>query len=214
MSKILERLRSRLQGDSGTTLMELIVGMALTMIFGGIFTTAIVSMTSTSNKAQALANTSSQLSSAYLRLDKTIRYASAISTPGQSTGAGSTGDWYVEIQTTNTGTAQCSQFRVEQTAQQLQVRTWTPVNSVATGLTSWLPLASYITNGGASSTSPNVPFSFPTALASVNFQQLQINLTSISGNPVSSSSSSITFPAINSSTSATNSTVCQEAGRP
>lgn len=211
-------LRQRLQAgedrDAGTTLMELLVGMAIMVIFGGIFTTSIVLMTSSSTKAESLATTSSQLSVAFQRLDKSIRYAAAVSTPGQSYGGGTTGDWYVEFRTTNTGAEQCTQLRVDKTSQQLQMRTWTPVNSVATGLSSWVPWGSNITNGGAASGSADVPFKLPAAGSSVTYQQLQVTLVDVSGNPPTTSRSSLTLPALNSTATTTSTNVCQEAGRP
>ncbi|HEX2901856.1 MAG TPA: hypothetical protein VHO01_00250 [Jatrophihabitans sp.] len=215
---ILARARRRFadatDGDAGTTLMELLVGMMIMAIFGGIFTTSIVLMTSSSTKAESLATTSSQLSVAFQRLDKSIRYAAAISTPGQSYGGGTTGDWYVEYRTTNTGTERCTQLRVDQASKQLQVRTWTPVSSVATGLSGWVPWGSNITNGGAASGSADVPFTLPTAGSSVTFQQLQVTLVDVSGNPPTTSRSTLTLPALNSTVTTTSTNVCQEAGRP
>jgi type II secretory pathway pseudopilin PulG len=201
--------------DNGTTLLEMLVGMTLMAIFGGLFTTAIYSMTSTANKAQALTSTSAQLSGAFLQLDKTVRYATALSSPGQSSGGAATGDWYAEMRTTNTGGEVCTQLRVDKATQQLQRRTWKVTNSTASGLTSWLPLASGITNGGAAVTVPNdVPFTLTQPNGNIDYQQLTVRLISVAGNPTTSSRSLVTFNAINISTSTSLNNVCQEVGRP
>ena len=218
MTQLVNRLRSRLYAggapDAGTTLMEMLVGMAIMVIFGGIFTTSIVLMTSSSTKAEALATTSSQLSTAFQRMDKSIRYASAVSTPGVSAGTGTTGDWYVEFRTTNTGTEVCTQLRVDQTSKQLQMRSWKPVSSVATSLTSWVPWTNNITNGGVASTSADVPFILLPSKSSVSFQQLRVTLVAVSGSPPTTSRSSLTLPALNTSATTTSTNVCGEAGRP
>ncbi len=218
MTSLVSRLRTRLHAggdaDAGTTLMEMLVGMAIMVIFGGIFTTSIVLMTSSSTKAEALATTSSQLSTAFQRMDRSIRYASAVSTPGQSSGTGTTGDWYVEFRTTNTGTEVCTQLRVDRTATQLQVRTWVPVSSTATRLTGWSPWGNNITNGGVASSSTDVPFTLVPARSSVTYQQLLVTLVAVSGSPPTTSRSSLTLPAVNTTATTTSTNVCGEAGRP
>jgi hypothetical protein len=209
-------IRDRIRQDDGTTLMELIVGMSLMAIFGGMFTTAILLMTSSATKAQSLTTTSAQLSSAFLKLDKTVRYATALSQPAQSSGTGATNDWYVEMRITNTGTEVCAQLRIDQTAQQLQQRTWTVTGTTASALTSWTPMASGITNGGMASTSPDVPFILTAPSASVDYQRLTVNLISTAGGGAqpTNAHSSVTFNGTNISNSTSLTNVCQEVGRP
>jgi Tfp pilus assembly protein FimT len=203
-------MRIRLSDDAGTTLLELVVGMALMAIFMGIFVGAMVSMTSAQSKTTSVAQTSQNLDQAFLSLDKTVRYAAAISTPG--TGSPS-GDWYVEYSTTTTGAQVCTQLRVDISTKELQRRTWTVVNSAASGLTGWTPVASEISNGTATAGS-NQPFVRVTPGASAEFQQLTITLASLAGpkNAGTTSGTSFTITAVNSSLPAT--TICQEAGRP
>lgn len=210
INDLLERLRARRPtGDDGTTLIELMVGMAIMAVFMSIFTAAIVMMTQTANKVEAVSITSAQTSQAFLRLDKTVRYAAAITTPAVSTG---TGDWYVELDNTTNGEV-CTQLRVDKTTMQLQQRTWT-VN--VGSASSWTPLADYITNGGAASGSATVPFSFPAPATGVSttFQRLQLVLVSMNGNAATSTNQSqMTFTALNS-TGTPSSSTCQQWGRP
>ena len=110
-----------------------------------MFTGAIVMMNSAMNKSQAVNLTASQLNVAFLNLDDMVRYAAFISTPGK----GKSGDWYVELRSTNRGAEVCSQLRVDIAAQQLQRRTWTVVNTVASTPSAWVPIASGISDGGA-----------------------------------------------------------------
>ena len=204
--------------EAGTTLMELIVGMALMSIFMSIFLTSVLLMTKTANKVEATSITASQTNQAFLRLDKTVRYASAISTPGV---ASASGDWYVELDspaTTVGGYDTCTQLRID--SGRLQQRTWTIANGAAISTTAptWTSIASFLTNGSASATSADVPFAAPTAStsASTTFQQLQVVLVATSGNSSSATNrTQMTFTALNSDVSlASNATTCQQWGRP
>jgi prepilin-type N-terminal cleavage/methylation domain-containing protein len=216
MNDLLNRSRARLKsrrpnGDAGTTLIELMIGMAIMAIFMSIFTGAVVMMTSTANRVEAVTNTSVQTSQAFLNLDKTVRYASAITTPAIT--ATGTGDWYVEFETTTSGDV-CTQLRVDKTLQQLQRRTWT-VNSGAAS--SWVSMATNIKNGTAASGSTTAPFAFAPAVsgASTLFQRLRITLVSTSGNAsTSTTQSQMTFTALNSTVATTTTVPCQQWGRP
>lgn len=192
--------------------MELLVAMALMLIFLSIFGGAVLMMSRTQSKAQSTNETTSQINSAFLWLDRSVRYASAISTPGQA----ADGNWYVELRTTNTGTEQCTQVRLNAATQTLQRRSWTVSGGTATGIASWTQVATGLTNGSAAvgSTEPPVPFAKPSN-ASAAFQQLSITLVAVSGpaNSLTTSRGSFTFTAINSSASASTSAICQEVNR-
>ncbi len=179
-------------GDDGTSLMELMVGMVLMTIFMGMFTGAVVMMNSAMNKSQAINLAASQLNVAFANLDNTVRYAAAIGTPGQ----GASGDWYVELRTTTTGSEVCTQLRVD--SQKLWRRTWNVDGTAVTGLTGWSPIASGISNGSVDPDPNNQPFYNPVPTGV--FQQLTVNLTLPSGSGASSttSQSSFTFTALNS----------------
>lgn len=206
-------MRTRLSDDTGISLLEVIVGMVLMGIFMSIFVTALVSMTNAQSKSRSVAQTSQNIGQGFVRLDKTVRYATAISAPG--TGSPS-GDWYVEYTTPTAGAQTCTQLRVDIATKQLQQRSWQVVNSAAAGLTGWTPLASEITNGAAAAGSADQPFVRPAPGATADYQQLTMTLASVAGpaNGATKSGTSFTFTAINSSLPAPTTAFCQEAGRP
>ncbi len=187
--------------------------MALMGIFMSIFLGAVVAMAGAQTKAQSVAQTSANLAQAFVTLDRTVRYAAAISAPG--TGSPS-GDWYVEYRTTNSGAEVCTQLRVDVVTKKLQRRTWGVVNSAATVPTDWTPLASEITNGAAATGTADQPFVRVTPAGTADFQQLTITLVSIAGpgNGVTTSRTSNTFTAVNSSLPPPATAICQEVGRP
>ena len=205
-------LRQRMSRDEGTTLIELMVGMMLMTVFMAMFTGAVVMMNNAMNKSQAVNLTASQLDVAFHNLDSIVRYAAAISTPG----VGTSGDWYVELRTTYTGTQVCTQLRVGITSQQLQRRTWSVVNADASKLTNWTPISSGISNGGAAGGPATQPFYLKAPLPTTQFQQLTVNLVaqSGSGRSFTNSTSSFTLTAMNSTVPAPTSPICQEQGRP
>lgn len=209
-----ERIRQRIslitaRDDDGTTLIELVVGMMVMSVFLGLFTTAVVAINRAENKTEAVSLSTSQLNQAFLTLDRTVRYATAISTPG----TGTLGDWYVELRTTNTGTEVCTQLRID--SQQLQRRTWTVTNSVGSSPTAWLPLTSYVANGAVVA-GTSQPFVLVAPVNDTAFQQLKFNLSILSGGGSTQTStlSSFTFTATNSTIPAPTGAVCQQQGRP
>ncbi len=194
-------MRRRPAGDEGSTLLEVVIGMSIMSIFLGMFTGAIVVLTNTQSRAEALTTSSGQVNTAFQRLDSSIRYAAAISAPGST---GPSGGWYVEFRTTATGTAVCTQLRVDTALQQLQSRTWRP-DPPATAPTRWVPLASSITNGNATTTGSTdvpVPFVLVPDPEGVGFEQLTVRLVATTGNPAVTSRSAMTFTALNSSAAA------------
>ncbi len=201
----------RFRADEGTSLMDLVVGMGIMSIFMAMFTGAVVMMNKTQQKSDELGQTSSQLNQAFLMLDRTVRYADAISTPA----IGTSGDWYVELriptpQADGTTVEKCTQLRVDIAKQQLQRRIWTVG---ATPPSTFAPVASEIINGDSSPTSPK-PF-VPKALsADMAFQRLTINLVSKHGRgtKVTESHSSVTFTAVNSTVPPPSGAICGEPG--
>ena len=215
MRTLIARCRNRLPADDrerGTTLMEMIVGMGLMGVFLAVFTASMLSVYQASNHTESVTVGSGQLNAAFLRLDKMIRYASAISTP--SITANGAGNYYVEIQSTNSGSTVCTQLRLNTGTQVLSQRSWqVPSAGTATNISSFGALASGIqANGQPFVLVPN---------GSVDFEQLTFNLQSSLGNNASSNSN-VTFTALNSNASsekartdpATPDSVCQEVGRP
>ena len=227
MSRVVERLRRRHrlvrdEGERGTSLIELIVGMGIMTICGAIFLGSAVTLSKVTAKTQAVTDTASQTNLAYLSLDKTVRYASAIASPGK----GSSGNWYVEFRDTTSGSEVCTQLRINNATQRLEQRSWDG-GSTPVPLPAFRQLGTGFTNGTAARTASDRPFillSDPVnrdddhlAPGTANHQQLIITLMSKSGSTIGSSSSSessFTLTALNSTGSTVTGSFCQEAGRP
>lgn len=203
--------------DRGVTLVETVVAMTIMTIFGGIFTGAVISLSDAAGKAEATTRSADALNQAYLALDRSVRYASAISTPGTSTEPGSTGNWYVELRETHSGDRTCTQLRIDTAGQQLQKRTWTVLPSPSAP-TAWRALASSITNGAAAAGPDSQPFFLPPPgpPGNATSQQLQVKLTALSGSgrTETTSRSSFRFTALNSTSASPAGSICQQAGRP
>jgi prepilin-type N-terminal cleavage/methylation domain-containing protein len=211
MTSIRDRLTHRLRRarggvDEGFTMIEIMVSMSLMTFFMAMFTGAVLQMYKVSNKTQAVTNSSTQLNIAFERIDKQVRYASAISPPNQTKSV--LGGWYVEFVNTTSGTDTCYQLRVYNS--QLQERTW---SGTPTAPPTWFSLA----NGVVMPTSS--PFSFNTAAGSQTAQRLTLSLatTASARDTVTTSQTKVTFEAMNSGqgTSPTNdgsSLICQNTG--
>jgi prepilin-type N-terminal cleavage/methylation domain-containing protein len=186
--------------DAGITLIELMVTMTIMSIFMAMFTTGIVEMYRSANKAEAASVAQAQIHIAFLRLDKEIRYAASISEPGP-VGA----DSYVEYLTSYTGSPLCTELRLHVAEDQLQHRSWSqPVGSAVAAPSEWIPLASDVTSAS--------PFIFSGASGTSEFQQLQLSLvaTSGSGETLTTRTTDVTFTALNTSRSTSSKTVCAE----
>lgn len=190
--------------------MELIVGMTIMTICGALFMGSVVGLNRSTGKAQAATNAATQTNQAFLVLDKTVRYAAAITSPAK----GTDGNWYVELRDTTNGSETCIQLRLHRGTQQLQKRTWPATNPAAA--TAFVPIASELTNGAAAANTADQPFVLVAPGATSNHQQLTVNLTAQSGSPpsVTSSKSSFTLTAINSPKEPPTGAVCKQRARP
>jgi type II secretory pathway pseudopilin PulG len=180
--------------DGGWSLIEVVVSMTILAVFMAMMTTGIVQVYRVVNETDAISTAQAQVNIAFLRLDREIRYASDLSTEGQ---VGS--DWYVEYLTTYTGTSVCSELRLHVTNGQLQRRSWTQGGTVPT---TWSVLASGVTG--------TKPFTFRSADATYNYPRLALSLTARAGAGTTAASKqmSITFTALNSTSSSAS--VCTE----
>jgi type II secretory pathway pseudopilin PulG len=210
--------RGRSDGDRGDTLIEMMVVMIIFTLILGIITTAIISMMRQVDKQSGLADNLANARKAIEVLDGQVRFANAVTTPGTV----ASGDAYVEFRTIqNDQTQLCTQWRLHVLTKALQYRTWKPGVSpvVPTG---WLTTAlsvSPVSGVSVFSASPPPGTTFPTPSADPNnpaqHQSLYVDFVTSDGAPTQSSMSQVGITAINSTLgSATNNTVCQEAGRP
>jgi prepilin-type N-terminal cleavage/methylation domain-containing protein len=225
----LARLRARFaavaDGDSGFTMIEIVVVMVIMTVVLIIFTSGITQAFSAENKNDTAASAENQLVVAFQRLDTEVRYASAISSP-----AIQTGDPVVEFLSpdlTSTTNSTCTEVRLHVSTNQLQQRTWTQGAVGATPTpTGWQQLASSVIAGtpkatasaGTASTSSVVvvaPFATIGPNPTQQFQRLEVAVSARFGvnQNATTKQSDITFTSINttssSNTSATT-TVCTE----
>jgi hypothetical protein len=208
---------ARLRDDDGTTMAEMLVGMTLMTVFMAMFTGVMITLYHVSSHAQSVATTAASLNIAFTKLDKTVRYASSISTPSAT--VNSANNYYVEFQSTHSGTNVCTQIQLNTVTKLLRQRTWVVPYSSLTGFAA---LASNVAANQPPFTSPNpAPFAL-LAHGDIDYEQLVISLNSTSGAPATSSGSAFTFTAVNSQNASKGAaldptvpnSVCQEAGRP
>ncbi len=142
------RLRRRLDltargpSDSGMTLIEMLVAMMLFTVLIGVFMSGIAVMTDSTVRTQAATGSSDEIRRAYQRLDKQIRYASAVNAPGLVGG-----NEYIEFETTAVAPGEdptCTQWKLDAAADTLAFRTW-PDLATATAST-WTVVASRVLN--------------------------------------------------------------------
>jgi Tfp pilus assembly protein PilV len=194
----LSRHRRAWADDAGVTMIDVIVAMTLMSVFMGIFTGVVMQMFRSANDNQVIASAQTQLTTVFLRLDKEIRYAAGISTPGL---VGD--DSYVEYRTVNTGTPMCTELRLNIASGQLQRRTWSQ-DVTPPAPTGWIPLASEV--------SSSQPFTFWAPDSDLNFQRLQLTLDASGGPDTTAVSRSIdvTFTALNTTLGTDSATDCLE----
>jgi Na+-transporting methylmalonyl-CoA/oxaloacetate decarboxylase gamma subunit len=213
VTRLRARLRLMLHAEDGVTLAEMVAGMALMGIFLSLFAGAVALMSQGSSRAATLTETSSQLNNAFIRLDRSIRYAAAISNPTALANAAN--NYYAEWETTNTGQAVCTQVQLNTGTGALRQRTWVVADDGSIGsLTAFNTLATDI----HVSSSPFVL----AASGPLGYEQLTVTLSSSIGSSTMVSASSLTFTSVNSKDASARAgtdptqpnTVCQEAGRP
>lgn len=180
--------------DAGATLIELVVTMSIMTIVGAVFTAGIADAYRSSNLGEARANGRQQLSLAFERLDRDVRYASAISRPGTVGG-----DWYVEFSTVAAGPPTCTELRLASSVRQLQRRTWT--SGAGPAAAGWSVLASGVSAGH--------PFDLLDADDGHSVQRLRVVLDADVATGAAPHSD-VTFGALNSSTATANATVCAQ----
>lgn len=185
----------RRHDDRGFTMTEIVVTMSVMSVVMAIFTAGVVQMYNTSNKTESLAVSQAQSNTAFLRLDKQIRYASGISTPGTSGGAP-----YVEYLLAGSGTATCYELRLLDS--KLQQRVWTQGGTIANS--PWTVLSSGV--------SSSQPFTYLSPDATFNFQRLRLQLTTTYGGnqTLSTANTDITFTALNTTLGTSSASVCTE----
>lgn len=179
--------------DCGWSLIETVVSMALMSVAGAVFTAGFVQIYRTFYATQAQTAAQQQLTTAFLRLDREVQYAVALSRPAQ---VGN--DWYAEYLTGTGNTRTCVELRLTAATRQLQRRTWT--NGTTVTPTPWIPLANDVTTAGSAA-----PFTLLPADPAVTYHRLRVTLASVASRQTETS-----WPALNAGTEPTD-TICTAA---
>ncbi len=127
------------------TLIEMLVAMGLFTFLIGIFMAGIAAMTSVTVRTQASTDSGDEIRRTYQRLDKQLRYASAVNRPGLAGG-----DEYLEFQTSAVGVGSdpvCTQWKLDSDADTLAFRTWSDVDSATAS--AWTVVANRVRNDPA-----------------------------------------------------------------
>ncbi len=213
------RLSRTRDSDGGFTIIELLVSMILMAVISTTFLAAINAIFSGIHKQQGIVNAADGNRRAFLLLDKQVRYASAINTPGTA----ADGNYYVEYQwSKSTGSVDdvvCSQWRLNPTKDLLQYRSW-PSGSTPTPTPAWTTVDTGVVNNP--STQPPFWLLGPTAQgATMQYQVLDVNFitksdkgTVTTTGPTLKDGSVVGFTALNTpNAKAPSPAVCQEVAR-
>jgi prepilin-type N-terminal cleavage/methylation domain-containing protein len=175
-------LRRHADADDGITLVEVVVAMTIMSIFMALFSTSMVSLFRNMNATERGAQAQAQMTTAFQRLDRELRYAEGISLEGSD----GDGGWVVEYVWNDRGTIRCTQLRLDKSGA-LRWRNWVQAQSTPSpNPRSGAVLATGITVPPPTTLPPSRPFNFvqsgddsdPGPAESVsNFQRLRVNLT-------------------------------------
>lgn len=211
LSQAIHRLRSaRDRGTDGFTIIELMISIILLAVISASFLAATNAIYGGIHKQQGITNAADGNRRAFDLLDKQVRYASGIMTPGTA----SDGNFYFEYQWSKSNgsldTLTCSQWRLNPTTDVLQWRSWTSGTTPATTPV-WTTVDTGVVNNPASA--PPFTLLGPTLHGTtMSYQILQINLIAKrdTGNYVTTG----TLTALDTaSPSVPSPAVCQEVAR-
>ena len=204
------------RGDAGVTLIEVVVAMSIMSILMVIVTGAVLQIYHSVNEVDSLAEAQTQINTAFIRLDREVRYARGVSDPALVGG-----DYYVEYLRSVNSVDTCVELRLRTTTDELQRREWTKnMSPLVPG--GWTTLASHVT-----ATTPfTVTAADTTSLTGFRAQRLTLAMTAVVGGGSPSNAgagraganreTNVTFTALNAteppgSTGATYATTCTEA---
>ncbi|BCY14168.1 type II secretion system protein J [Actinoplanes sp. L3-i22] len=122
-------------GDEGFSLIDLIVATSIMSFIMVIVTGAIIEIYSDVNRTDGISTARDQLGNSFRRLDREIRYATWVNTPGKVGG-----DWYLEF-ATNSG---CQQLKFSNGVLSRATYASSPTPTVGPALT----IASQLTQTG------------------------------------------------------------------
>jgi prepilin-type N-terminal cleavage/methylation domain-containing protein len=211
--------RVRRTDDAGYTLTELLVSMGIFAVLLALVAASTTTMFGSLRKQTGQTDNLDNSRKVIQLLDKQVRYASAVNTPG----TGTDGSLYVEWQSGNTGQLQtCYQWRWVPSTKLLQYRTYSFLSATPDTITTQ---QTWVTEGNGISQSGSTPvFSITYAVVSpppspspvvASHELLTVTFVSTHGNPAKSTTSNVSLTAANSATSSAPTTaVCGQHGRP
>jgi prepilin-type N-terminal cleavage/methylation domain-containing protein len=184
--------------DSGFTLVEYTVSMAIFTVVIAITAGGIAMMSRDVVKTTNLSTSTDQIRQGFSRLDRQVRYASEVNFPGKNAAGTS---WYFEfLAPDGDGAATCYQARVDTAADVFQERSWS-ATSVPASAPAWTTIASNVAN----SPTADQPFTFVQASTTVPYQGIELKLI---GRRASTHTSTVT---LETSLTARNSSVLSES---
>ena len=202
---VLERLRGRLpQGrdDRGVTLAEMAVTTGIMAAVMAIFTTGVIQLFQAGNKNELVSLTTAQLNTAFLRLDRELRYAAGFSSP-RTVGS----DTFVEYVNTGTltGTPECAQLKLDSATKTLRRQVWPNTKGVKPA-NKWAVLANNVNVAKSG-------FTLSDPLVVTTYQQLTVNLVVLTnpGRGQTEALTTLTFTALNSRAGTDTASVCPDA---
>jgi hypothetical protein len=169
----------RPRDDSGTSLAELLVSMGVMSVVGALATTGLVQMLRITGATEQRAVAQSSVGTALMRIDRQVRYSSALGRPYALDGA-----TRIEYEVVETGTVVCQQLRHTANRQLLQQRRWIR-GATPPAPSPWTTLATDVTA---------VTFARIDATDTRGFQRLSVTI-SVGGQR--GRTSSVTFTAMN-----------------
>lgn len=205
---MIAKLRRKRAQDEGISLVELIVSTMIFAMILAIITTTIMTMMHDQQRENGIGANLDSSRKLIETLDRQVRYANAITTPG----TGTDGGYYVEFRTGNANQQQtCTQLRYLPSTGVVAYRTWLPPLGGTGSVTasSWITLAFNV-----SPPSGNTIWSITPSASTSNRTALTANFVTSNGAPATSTSSQVTITALNTSSSSASTTVCNEVGRP
>lgn len=197
---LLQRRLTKLRRDDGVTLAEMAVTTSIMAVVMAIFTTGVVQLFKAGNNSDLVAQTQGQLNTAFLRLDRNLRYASGIG-PVHASGDNSQVE-YLNTEVT-VGEPECAQLELNKAARVLRRQVW-PQTTRPPG--KWVVLANDVDVSKSS-------FELLAPTSDTGFQRLRITLV-VASNPGSgqaAATTEITFTALNSDLTTEPAKFCPEA---
>jgi prepilin-type N-terminal cleavage/methylation domain-containing protein len=208
--------------EAGLTLVEMLITMAILALFLALFSTALMAMLRSVQKQTGVVAAQTSTRTAFEMLDKQIRYADAVTTPGTVAGVQWI-EWRVPdpkiLVAQSASQERCFQWRATTSTGALQYRSWIVPTTGGVAAPGWISVATGLVIGTVPVFTTSIaglqsaPFSLPATGQTYSLVQAQVGVAlSVSlKSPAGRSVASSVFTALNSD--ATPDSVCTEVAR-